>query len=75
MNGTKFQAAFRCAADHEQVITYGPGFSREQVDTMVALLVGGEIASLGKTVPGTNPDCGICGGKLTAEVIELHGEG
>jgi hypothetical protein len=47
-----FKATLRCAAGHEQTITYGAGFTRHMVEDHLTLMFGGTLHSLGKEMPG-----------------------
>ena len=67
----KFEVTYTCANGHDQVITYGPGFEREQVGTMVALMIGGHVAPLGKDIRGSNEECGICKARVSHTVREV----
>lgn len=70
-----FQVTFECDMQHQQTITFGPGFSKEYVENHAALCAGGEV-QLGPekriAVPGT--PCGICGRKVGFTVAEVPGE-
>lgn len=75
---TRFTVTFRCAAGHEQSLSYGDGFNEDMVHDHAVLVAGGTLRSIGVDMPGypcawtVGPLPGVaqraCGAKVSFEV-------
>lgn len=81
MSDLKFEVRYACERGHEQVITYGPGFRRSQVELSAFILTGGVCAwedgeALASPL-GTQPaeaQGHVCGKSIGASIRTLPGD-